>query len=161
MESNETLLREGECPHFRCIEAAGHDGPHSLEPPALDIAAAKKRCEAATEGPWQAVGFDGLKEGANYHDFSIVASQIGDEDIFITNIGPFFCPVEVSKEQAADEWATGDFIAHARTDLPAALEGLEEAQGKLDAVEEFARTGCADIERDGILRILRGTKEDE
>ncbi|KKL52716.1 hypothetical protein LCGC14_2282630, partial [marine sediment metagenome] len=26
--------------------------------------------------------------------------------------------------------------------------------------EEFARTGCADIERDGILRILR-TKEDE
>ena len=35
---------------------------------------------------------------------------------------------------------------------------LEEAQGKLDAVEVFAETGCADIERDGILRILKGEK---
>lgn len=38
--------------------------------------------------------------------------------------------------------------------LSAALEALEEAQGKLEAVRAFAQTGCADIERDGILRIL-------
>ena len=146
----------------------------------MDTAAARKRCEAAKPGPWRATGFDGLKEGANYHDFSIIASQIGDEDIFITNIGPFFCPVEVSKEQAADEWATAEFIAHARTDLPAALEALEEAQGKLEAVQKLPAELAAHLDKPPIVgnaeymrgwrrakewfvrrfdAILRGTKE--
>ena len=68
----------------------------------LDIAAAKKRCEAATPGKWRVDRFVDLFQIFDEHGSSISNRQ-----------------------------DNRDFIAHARSDLPAALEALEEAQGLL------------------------------
>ena len=96
----------------------------------------RKRNNSRFPGRWQAVGFDGLKEGANFHDFSIVASQVADEDIFITNIGSFVTPVEVSKEQATEEWATAQFIAHAPEDIAYLLGLVAKAEAMRKALQE-------------------------
>ncbi len=73
----------------------------------MDIQAAKKRCEAATPEPWS----------ADNPDNRLVA---GSQGFWVADCG-------MSMRPCADR----DFIAHARSDLPAALEALEEAQGKL------------------------------
>ena len=80
----------------------------------MDIAAAKKRCEAATDG-WE-IGqergnppYQIVSHGAVVADFGA-----GWKDIF--------------------------FAVNARTDLPAALEALEEAQGKLAMLTEAGVT---------------------
>ena len=116
----------------------------------MDTAAAKKQCEAATDG-WE-IGqergnppYQIVSHGAVVADFGA-----GWKDIF--------------------------FAVNARTDLPAALEALEEAQGKLEAVKEvkaqlghYAKWGdlgarprfiCAVIAGE-LSCILRGTKEGE
>ena len=67
----------------------------------------------------------------------------------------------------------GEFIAHARSDLPAALEALEEAQGKLGVVREWMTQELAPCPEDdrcldcrlwyGLDRILskEGNEHDE
>lgn len=36
-ESNEELLREGECVYLNCIKDAGHEGPHSAQEPTITL----------------------------------------------------------------------------------------------------------------------------
>ncbi len=79
----------------------------------LDIQAAKQWCEAATDGPWEA------DEDEKTHAMVVYQPESGS-------------PVVYDGECLSD--ADAEFIAHAREDLPAALEALEEAQGKLAAV---------------------------
>jgi hypothetical protein len=67
-------------------------------------AAARARCEAATPGPWVQ---------SNTHS-----------DV----LGPTLAIIARLRLETNHE-ANLDFIAHARSDLPAALEALEEAQG--------------------------------
>ena len=88
---------------------------------------AKKRCEAATEGPWEMFEAKGSPP--------IVRKVNGQR---------FVCEVRGSWQTMLTKDA--DFIAHARSDLPAALEALAEAQGKLGALEAEAR-GWMDSER--------------
>ena len=77
----------------------------------MDIAAAKKRCEAATGGPWLAIPIQKLAAAGNFMmEWSIVTS---------TKRG-------VMKKIRTE--ADAELAAHARTDLPAALEALEEVQ---------------------------------
>jgi hypothetical protein len=66
----------------------------------FDPQAARKRCEAATPGDWRVETFVSLFEIFDEHGSSIYNGK-----------------------------ANREFIAHARSDLPAALEALEEAQG--------------------------------
>jgi hypothetical protein len=90
----------------------------------MDIQAAKKRCEAATEGPWEFTdGFYGWDSGI----FPVGCEDKLNQSIIANNGRGNGDPTE----------ADAEFMARARSDLPAALEALEEAQGKLDAVEQW------------------------
>ena len=70
---------------------------------------ALRRCEAATEGPW-------------HRSCATINTKDGG---LVATLAP-------SKR---NKGADSEFIAHARTDLPAALEALEEARGALRGVE--------------------------
>ena len=83
----------------------------------MNAAAAKKRCEAATEGPWAAIPFQELAAAGNFMtEWGIVTR---------TKMG-----VMKKIRQEAD----AEFAAHARTDLPAALEIVQAAQKVWDTV---------------------------
>ena len=56
MNSNENLLRQGECPWPNCLEPAGHAGSHCL--PEEFIAGIRRGVAAFREGkvaPWEEV----------------------------------------------------------------------------------------------------------
>ena len=147
----------------------------------MDIAAAKKRCEAATPEPWEVWEYEEHFEPYN-RAVSVVMEWQEVEGK----------PKGYSKiDSTVLTQADAEFIAHARSDLPAALEALEEAvksyeamrhswseehnalleaKGKLERIETEACTCGGGIERpfgcivhddaSVIARILRGCKED-
>lgn len=87
----------------------------------LDTQAAKKRCEAAGPGPWKAERREPYRnEHIGGHTYLIRAPN-GN--------------MPVDKHGIWEE-AEAEFIAHARTDLPAALEELEKTRGLLRRVKE-------------------------
>lgn len=90
----------------------------------MDIAAAKKRCEAATKGPW-------LRQKERDS-----AAPKGVIDAYDEEAEGYYTIATVHEPGDADE----DFIIHARSDLPAALEVLEEIR-KLHALHY---PGCPD-----------------
>lgn len=81
----------------------------------------KARCEAATPGPWTACGEDrgGCKCGFVWEPAGdwTVASCGSDDD--------FEIPDEVVK-------ANAQFIAHARTDIPALIERIEQLEAEVE-----------------------------
>jgi len=79
----------------------------------MDIAAAKKRCKAASETPWT-IGHE--------PQLNMVA-ECGDT----TNGQSMYIYAYHLSSVEAD----AEFIAHARTDLPTTLEELEEAQAQI------------------------------
>ena len=84
----------------------------------MDTAAANRRCEAATPEPWEFVnGFYGWDMGI----FPVGCKDKLNEAVVANN----------GHSNGDLSQADGDFIAHARTDLPAALEALEEAQKQI------------------------------
>ena len=85
----------------------------------FDPQAAKERCEAASETPWT-VG--------NEPQLNMVA-ECGD-----TRNG---LSLYVFAYRLAPAEADAEFIAHARSDLPAALEALEEAQAEHKALRQL------------------------
>ena len=102
----------------------------------MDIAAANKRCEAATAGPYR------VEQKRGNPPYMVVIA----EDVSMVDFG--------------GRWDDAQFFAHARSDLPAALEALEEAQG---ALRELCR-GHNSRGSDGPCdcsgcRILRGSTE--
>jgi hypothetical protein len=82
----------------------------------LDTQAARARCEAATEEPWAVDGLNRL---------FIVAPKHPKHGI-ITDFGPRATKGHPERD------ANAEFIARARSDLPAALDALEEAQGNIE-----------------------------
>ncbi len=84
----------------------------------FDPQAARERCEAASETPWTV----GTEPQLN------MVAECGD-----TRNGQ---SIYVFAYRLASAEADADFIAHAREDLPAALEALEEAQGAIGVVRE-------------------------
>jgi hypothetical protein len=74
----------------------------------MDIQAAKKRCEAATEGRWRGSNDFG-------HHLDVKATML------VADFGNSFLALGrvIHRENL-------DFIAHARTDLPAALAKIQE-----------------------------------
>lgn len=83
----------------------------------LNIQAARARCEAATPKPWA------------------VTDRNAAGDRYVGPVDEYVAIVVRSAVNDLPTEANADFIAHARSDLPAALEALEEAQGKLLAVK--------------------------
>ena len=81
--------------------------------------AARERCEAATDGPWEfACGFVSRVNGTEIDDVIGVDSQ--------------------SLSLSCSEY-DGQFTAHARTDLPAVLDALDEADKKIERLKRELR----------------------
>jgi hypothetical protein len=102
--------------------------------PPFNAAAARARCEAAAPGPWREAAWYGTEGGwvaaGPFHDAQ------GDED---SDEPDSPCHLRAKADAA--------FIAHARTDLPAALDEIEAlgedlADARTSALEEAA--GIAD-----------------
>lgn len=120
------------------------------DPVAPDLTAIRARAEAATPGPWTT-----WVDGHNNH--SGVCTDDGE--------------VGISDDV---EGADAEFIAHARTDVPALLDALEAAQSRIDkakaAIDEHwwplsNRIGTGDAlmlseaRIDAVRRILTGGTE--
>ena len=123
----------------------------------LDLAAIRKRCEAATGGPWKAknVSASGWKIEARLHawDNQLLA--------FFETIHHPSLKVEFSKDGLrlcaalgyetycqfpSPQWpaelgANMNFIAHAREDVPALLAEVERLRAALDAIRDGITDG--------------------
>ena len=95
------------------ISMAGGDGDTTAD----QLAAIEARARAATEGPWEIVS-------ASLHQPIIYADSSGLDIAIMDN------------RDGVDNDA--EFIAHARTDVPALLALVREQQAKLDRVEALA-----------------------
>ena len=87
------------------------------------LQAAKERCEAATEGPWEMRAE--IKNAVERH----YLAALDDED----PARPWWIAELMGCTPGGE--ADGDFIFRARTDLPLALRLLEQARVLLEAVE--------------------------
>ena len=85
----------------------------------LDLEAIKARCEKATLGPWRYIPPD------TYCASAIV--KMPDEDMSLCD-----------EDGASDpqHCANADFIAHARTDLPACVAEIERLRARVKELEE-------------------------
>lgn len=107
----------------------------------LDLDGIRARCEAATEGPWVGASQNRRRDGVG-----IVAAQRSDGDS---------APVAVlagASFTIKDRAANTQFIAHARSDVPALLDLVERLRAKVEAVEaQIGRYETSTII--GLLRI--------
>lgn len=88
----------------------------------FDRAAARARCQAATPGPWYF--------GAGDRTYGR-AFDLDEELLFVAADDAREVPVAVVTEHLMDGM-DAVFIAHARTDLPAALDALDEIERDRD-----------------------------
>ena len=89
----------------------------------LDLEAIRKRCEAATPGPWKTTdGYEAAQAGTRYDDLvSILEDSTGEpiiQHIYYDGHHTIMRPSDVQ------------FIAHARTDLPACLDEIERLNAR-------------------------------
>lgn len=94
----------------------------------LDTKAARARCDAATPGPWRHVGI-GIVERA---ELPLLHREIAD------------CSgrMGLNDGDSAPTLRDATFIAHARTDLPAALDEVDALRAALAWVDaDLARGG--------------------
>lgn len=96
----------------------------------------KKRCDAATSGPWRAM------HGDSYSAYPSVMRQNGPHFTLLDAAEPDGENAEADfRYPGAD--ADADFIAHARTDVPALAQALEVAVKALnDNSPRWAERDC-------------------
>ena len=102
---------------------------------AADWAAMRARCDKATPGPWIAERIDetswrsvarcdGIHPAHNHGDdmmcYEADPECLGDTEIVTTDSGVY-----------GPKWPDAEFIAHARTDLPLALDRVAELEAAL------------------------------
>ena len=124
-----------------------------------DIQAARERCEVATPGDWFFNSYDAIWEAGKGDDSERIASvshlEYDDEGDEVPSHGD-----EIFGPRSAEARANGEFIAHACSDLPAALEALEEAERKWN-LTVGDRDAClgelakAERERDGYKALAK------
>ena len=99
---------------------------------AVDIDAIKARCEAATPGPWYAER-GGEFDDPYYSIPSVCRDRYGDNSLMV-----------------GSDKATADFIAAARTDVPALVAEVERLRDELRHVERTRHSNrvlAAEVER--------------
>ena len=107
------------------ISMAGGDGD------ALDLDAIQSRVDAATEGPWFVEVSGQGRERLHIID-AIVRDPYGDNSLSLGN-----------------DAATAEFIAHARTDVPALLALVREMAIQLEGVRSDMQAAMADAWDEG------------
>ena len=91
----------------------------------------KARCDAATPGPWCKDDGEALKVRAPHGGYvTILGNLIGHHG-------------SGGREQPDTVSANADFIAHARTDIPALIAEVRWLRGLVDAYKKLS--GCTDI----------------
>lgn len=79
---------------------------------ALDLAAIQARADAASKGPWEPYSVPATRKESDY-----VAVEAGDTEIRIARF--------------EGGWFDAEFIAHARTDVPALLDRVRQLEADL------------------------------
>lgn len=100
--------------------------PKSVLP--FKFAAALERAEKATPGPWE-----------TYDSLGIV-SRSHDVPNKIMCVAKPFCPTSFDEEGGIFESKDAEFMAHARTDIPAFAKALESALKAINFAESIFRT---------------------
>lgn len=104
----------------------------------LDLDEIRKRCEAATPGPWNIAS----RFSVNTIVYSVPKGKgwLGNKLIDVPEYGCVATPHDRGNERQITTMGeafgiTDDakFIAHARTDIPALLDALEKAQAVIEA----------------------------
>ena len=116
----------------------------------FDIAAAKKRCDAATQGDWRM-----LSPGCLFVDRQPLLLHY--PRAYYSGSTKHSLPSLSTQARKAN----AEFIAHARTDLPAALEALEEAQRANKVLKAQMRIASVAIDGAGVWqeRALQAERE--
>lgn len=97
---------------------------------ALDLDAIEARANAATEGPWEAMCFD--SDHSKYEfSCSVITEDVGDSVCGFDALG------RLGNERHAkdDGWHDAQFIAAARTDVPALVARVRELEAAVERVE--------------------------
>lgn len=89
-----------------------------------DLEAAQARCDKATEGEWRSE----RQDEDDGHIYWAIHSDYGYT--FIVNV----------QDEGGRDASNAEFIAHARTDLPAALTALRQAWERIAELESAQRT---------------------
>ena len=104
------------------------------------IAEARGRCDAATKGPWESG--DGTGRTCWHGEDGVICTEVGQRRVLATLNVNFIRPNDTA------------FIAHARTDLPKALEAIERLMQFVDHEDSLwgdpsnpAAQARADVER--------------
>lgn len=120
----------------------------------FDPKAARERCDAATPEPWTVyVSQGGSEEGDLEQEHWLEANTVSKWPFCILPHRPDIPGPETQAPRDAE------FIAHARSDLPAALEAMEEAQGKLELVSRAVHGNRHAVPCEVLDRILSKEKE--
>lgn len=111
---------------------------------------AEARCAAATKGPWEFIpGTDKNGDSCDLLMAEIPSAAPADED-------PEYAQVlfgnELGEQQLSANW---DFAAHARTDLPRALDALREAEKALEEIYQASEPCGSDYGHGGVAKIAR------
>ena len=121
----------------------------------MDIQAARERCEAATEGDWFWNSYDSIWAGKG-DDSERIASvshlEYDEEGDEVPSHGD-----EIFGPRSVEARANADFIAHAREDLPVALEIIETLR---DKAKKVLAAGPSKDDEWWVDAILRGSEED-
>ena len=104
----------------------------------------KARCEAATEGPWDnntmycaVVGRTMINYGLDERlDVFVVMAKYKGDVALVSNIRP-----------ESEQKANGQFIAHARQDLPDSTAEIERLQAREDEWAKLLKSANNDVER--------------
>jgi hypothetical protein len=99
-----------------------------------ELAAIRQRCEKATRGPWS------LTLGSGNHLYTwVVRRHINGGITFIADCLPDGEGLKLAEKNHVPNM---DFIAHARTDIPALLAEIEVYKAVLDDIYEDTFVGC-------------------
>lgn len=118
----------------------------------LDREAIKRRAEAATEGPWE---WDDLHGDPALVSRSVIDKEYGEFGSVLASWQRFVVmgyPTKDGGGTPALDGPDAEFIAHARSDVPALLAALEAAKAE---VERLRAVAAKSIPRDEVYELLR------